>query len=61
MDNDLNLYNVETLQELYAVAFWKAYKVWPRANNAMKCSKPELVMAISELSDKIKENDYVNE
>ena len=61
MDNDLNLYNVETLQELYAIAFWKAYKVWPRANNAMKCSKPELVMAISELSDKIKENDYVNE
>ena len=47
--------------ELYAIAFWKAYKVWPRANNAMKCSKPELVMAISELSDKIKENDYVNE
>ena len=32
MDHDLNLYNVDTLQELYAVSFWKAYKIWPRAD-----------------------------
>jgi hypothetical protein len=60
MDHDLNLYNVDTLQELYAVSFWKAYKVWPRANGAIKASKPELVQAIKELSDKLQENYYAN-
>ena len=61
MSNDLHLYNVNTLQELYAVSFWKAYKIWPRADGAMKASKPELVQAIKELSDKLQENYYVNE
>jgi hypothetical protein len=60
MNHDLNLYNVDTLQELYAVSFWKAYKVWPRANGAMTSTKPELVQAIKELSDKLQEQYYVN-
>jgi hypothetical protein len=53
MPNDLHLYNVDTLQELYAVSFWKAYKVWPRANSAVNATKTELIQSISELSDKI--------
>jgi hypothetical protein len=52
MDHDLNLYNVNTLQELYAVSFWKAYKVWPHANSKVK-SKAELVNAIKLLDHKL--------
>lgn len=60
MIHDLNLYNKDTLQELYALSYWKAYKVWPRAHEAQNASKLELVQAIKELSDKSMENDYVN-
>lgn len=60
MANDLHLYNVDTLQELYAVAFWKAYKVWPRANGAIKADKNELIKSISKLSDKILGDYYAN-
>jgi Txe/YoeB family toxin of Txe-Axe toxin-antitoxin module len=59
MSDDLNLYNVDTLQELYAVSFWKAYKVWPHANSKLK-SKVELVQAIKTLSDKIEGDYYAN-
>lgn len=50
--HDLNIYNVQTLQELYAVSFWKAYKIWPHANSKLK-SKAELVNAINLLDTKL--------
>ena len=50
--HDLNLYNVQTLQELYAVAFWKTYKVWPHANSKLK-SRIELITAIKLLDHKL--------
>lgn len=53
MDNDLAIYNYDTLQELYAVSFWKAYKVWPRANSLIKRSKKELIQDIQDLSTKL--------
>ena len=57
MDHDLNLYNVNTLQELYAVSFWKTYKVWPHANSKLK-SKAELVNAIKLLDHKLQGEQY---
>jgi hypothetical protein len=56
MSHDLNIYNTQTLQELYAVSFWKAYKVWPHANSKLK-SKTELVNAIIMLDNKV-QGDY---
>ena len=43
MSHDLNLYNTNTLQELYAVSYWKAYKVWPRYSHSIPKSKAELI------------------
>jgi len=56
MDNDLAIYNYDTLQELYAVSFWKAYKVWPRANSIIKRSKQDLIKDIQDLSTKLQES-----
>ena len=53
MDNDLKLYNLETLQELYAVAFWKVYKIWPRHHIKMKTTRTKLIKSINRLSDKL--------
>ena len=50
--HDLNIYNIQALQELYAVAFWKTYKVWPHVNSKVK-SKAELVSAIKLLNHKL--------
>lgn len=30
MSHDLELYNTQTLQELYAVAYWKVYNKFPK-------------------------------
>ena len=53
MNNDLAIYNYDTLQELYAVSFWKVYKVWPRANSIIKRSKKDLIKDIQNLSTKL--------
>ena len=53
MNTELNLYNLETLQELYAVAFWKVYKVWPRHHIKMRTTKPKLIKNINRLSNKL--------
>ena len=53
MNNDLKLYNLETLQELYAVAFWKVYKIWPRHHIKMRTTKPKLIKSINRLSNKL--------
>ena len=52
MSHDLNLYNTQTLQELYAVSYWKAYKVWPRYSHSIPKSKAELIAEINYLSTK---------
>jgi hypothetical protein len=52
MQHDLNLYNVDALQELYAIAFWRAYKVFPRANSAKKVHKQNLIKRIIKLESR---------
>jgi len=49
--NDLRLYNLETLQELYAVAWWKVYGRFPSVNiQGYPISKETLINQINALS-----------
>ena len=48
MSNDLELYNTETLHELYAVAFWKVYGRFPKPN--VNSNRQDLINTINSLS-----------
>ena len=48
MSNDLELYNTDTLHELYAVAFWKVYGRFPQPNVDVK--RQQLINQINSLS-----------
>jgi hypothetical protein len=51
MNNDLQLYNVNTLHELYAVAFWKVYGHFPKNESGQ--TKVDLIHSINVLSYKL--------
>jgi len=49
--NDLELYNTETLHELYAVACWKVYGRFPKADvQGVPLSRQALINQINSLS-----------
>ena len=51
MNNDLELYNTDTLHELYAVACWKVYGKFPEPN--FNYSRIALINQINSLSYKL--------
>ena len=51
MNNDLELYNTDTLHELYAVACWKVYGKFPEPN--FNYSRIALINKINSLSYKL--------
>lgn len=48
MTHDLELYNKDTLHELYAIAFWKVYGQFPKPSTNF--SKDVLINQINSLS-----------